>query len=248
MGIKLPPLPHVAVHFFGLFRRIVVMKFYSNFNEMFNAQSGVKKDMSVFNKVVRGENKYYPNSWALYFDDSLYSDDDIKSLVDAKEKEGWKWLGVPFLDYWCQVFVEPWKSSDGHQVYVVSVSPSFENTLHEFASEETQDAYADRIGDICQQCVNRFCENTVKSNPKYSGALVDCSDSRYGPFFSLTDNGFSEDDACYLAEQLANELDKFTPEINRKVRNMYLFDVFGDQVRKYDLTNPIKEKFMMPVD
>lgn len=52
MGIKLPPLPHVAVRFFGLFRRIVVMKFYNDFNSMFNAQSGVKKDMSVFNSGV----------------------------------------------------------------------------------------------------------------------------------------------------------------------------------------------------
>ena len=34
------------------------MKFYNDFNSMFQAQSGLKKDMSVFNKVVDdGEKK-----------------------------------------------------------------------------------------------------------------------------------------------------------------------------------------------
>ena len=165
------------------------MKFYNDFNSMFQAQSGLKKDMSVFNKVV---------------------DDGEKFLI------------------------EPYNSRDPLRLCYVQYGygddPEYAGRRCEAAGVSFLEAIENTEDPVISSIVRKFGESL--------GLDINPSDDVYDSYY------WQEDDYTVHFFNFPRPLIKEEARILADRLDSY----FATKDKQYDLTNPWKEKFMMPVD
>ena len=200
------------------------MKFYDDFNSMFNAQSGLKKDMSVFNEIDASDDYGLFRHFQIIdpIGGYLCASIECSYLPERSEYDN----NPEYRKY--RDFDGSWKDSKNHCSYDDLLDSAFTDdrvpfSLHSlriYGYDEDHRGWYGKYRHVIDDVGKQFAS-------QHGGKFCNFTD-RYGYYIDFSKERYSE--MPELARELAKKLDAA------------LFS------KQYDLTNPIKEKFWMPVD
>ena len=189
------------------------MKFYNDFNAMFQAQSGLKSDMSVFNRM----------------DSSVEAADDVFFFMNYVENPATS--DEVILYYECKIpFTQP-SIPEEEEWEIDNLTDPNELNLTELLHRayEINQYLPDIWISWNNQDLDMLIDGIVHKFATQCGGMIEYDDKNGGVHLKFSGGPNSD-----------------IPELSKKLAERIDFALCSDKV--YDLTNPWKEKFMMPVD